>query len=187
MIELTGGERLRWPGPVVTECELEEGKKVNPRELKQTLEAGARKILPKRAREYLARYARTVEEYCQHFEQKGYPPETIRSLVPRLKEEGYLDDERVAREHIRKRIENKPRGKKMIIAELGKKGIARTQAKNLVEKEIDSGKERELARRYCKKNQGLSERKLASRLGNRGFPGSIIKEMLREYSAGEKM
>lgn len=186
-IELTGGERLHWPAPVVNCCDLEKGEAVEPRELREELTEKAREILPKRAREYLAAYSRTTEQYCQHFEQKGYPEELVQSLVASLREEGYLDDEQFARRHIRDRVENKPRGRRKIVAELRKKGIDRELASRLVESEVTDQEERQLARRYCRKNKGLSKRKLASRLESRGFPGSVIKEMLDEFAAGEKL
>ncbi|MGM0381772.1 MAG: regulatory protein RecX, partial [bacterium] len=180
-IVLDSGERLTWPSPVVTESSLVEGESIPREELDADLEEIARDLFPTKARKYLARYMRTSRQYVEHFTGKGYPERLVNSLLPVLEEEGYLDDRKVAEEHVRKRLESKPRGRRKLLAELQKKGIDRSLAREVVGEKVNSEKERQLAHRYGKKNNNLDSRKLASRLQSRGFPGHIIREVVDQY------
>ncbi|GEM_PF-790114 len=184
-IELDGGERLCWPAPVVSEVDVESGEEVSISKLKQRLQQAAANIFPAKAREYLAQYEQTSHRFREHFERKGYPTQLINSLIPTLREEGYLDDERCARAHVERRLRNKPRGRRKIIAELCEKGVDRELARSVVEAQVDAETERRLARRYCEDNKGLSKRKLAGRLQTRGFPPHLIRELLNEYSGDD--
>ncbi len=178
---LSGGRRFTWPSPVVTGSSLEEGDNVSPEELEAQLQEQAEEIFPVKARKYLARYMRTTQQYIDHFTAKGYPDPLVEGLVPALREEGYLNDRRVAEEHLRKRLQSKPRGRRKLIAELKGKGIESDLARRLVEEKVDPEKERELAEKYGKKNRGLSASKLGYRLKSRGFPAHIIHDVVEKY------
>ncbi len=176
-LSLDNGRRLDWPSPVVTESGLEEQQEIPEAELEEKLWKAARKLIGQKARDYLGRYLKTTQQFTAHFRRKGYPEELISPLVEDLKEEGYLNDDEVARQHIYNRCRSKPRGKRKIIAELIQKGIDSGLARQIVNEEIDSAKERKLAEEYCQKNNSLPPKKLAGRLKSRGFPGSIIYEL----------
>lgn len=147
----------------------------------------AAEVLPREARKYLARYEQSCARYRDRFVKKGYPEKLVNSLVPELREEGFLDDRRFAREHVRQRIDNKSRGRHALVSELRERGVDSELAKQVVDQELDPGDERKMARRYCEDNQGLSRRKLASRLENRGFSGSLIRDMLEEFDEGKEV
>lgn len=202
MIELTrikkkrrGRTRLRFnteqtldvPSRVVNELDLEEGESYRYEQLREDVWAQCRELLPERARSHLARYTKTTGEFEEHFTRKGYPEEMVSGLVPQLREEGFLDDDRVAREHIQNRKRNKPRGKKKLVAELMSKGLDKNQARTLVDEEVSSEDERKMAREYCEKNKGLSRQKLARRLSSRGFPSHLIHDLLDEFASGDPM
>ena len=170
-----------WPSPVVTGSSLQEGDSISPEEIEEELRNRAEEIFPGKARKYLARYMRTTRQFSEHFTAKGYPSSLVNSVVSTLKEEGFLDDSRVAREHLRKRLQTKPRGRSKLIAELKQKGIESKLARRIVDEQVDPQKERNLAERFAEKNKGLEARKLAYRLKSRGFPAPIIHDVVEEY------
>lgn len=184
-IELDSGGQLWSPTPVVTRLELEAGDEVVADELRSRIKEETSELLPEKARNYLARYEKSTEGFIEHFTRKGYPEEMVSGLVHDLREEGFLDDDRMAREHVRRRKRNKPRGRKKLVAELMKKGIEQTRARTIVDEEVTKEDEHRMARQYCEKNRGCSRRKLAGRLSSRGFPTHLIHDLLEEFASGE--
>lgn len=187
LIELENGQRIECPTVVVSQLDVEEDDSVDPKQLRQSIREISHAVLEEKARKYLARYGNTTGGFVEHFTRKGYPEEMVSGLVPQLREEGFLDDDRVAREHIQNRKRNKPRGKKKLVAELMSKGLDKNQARTLVDEEVSSEDERKMAREYCEKNKGLSRQKLARRLSSRGFPSHLIHDLLDEFASGDPM
>lgn len=182
-IELDSGQRLRAPTAVVSGLEFEEGDEVQLELLRSEIQDRAAEILPEKARRYLARYSKSTEGFLEHFTRKGYPEELVTGMVDSLREEGFLDDDRMAREHVRRRKRNKPRGRKKMVAELLEKGIGKTRAQRIVNEEISREEERRMARQYCEKNSRYSRKKLARRLSSRGFPAHLIHDLLDEFAS----
>ena len=185
-IELNTGERLRAPTAVISGLECEEGDEVEPERLRSQIHEQASEILPDKARRYLARYSKSTEGFIEHFTRKEYPKELVSGMVDDLREEGFLDDERMAREHVRRRKRNKPRGRQKLVAELLEKGVEKSLARSIVHKEVPREEERRMAREYCEKNRGCSRQKLARRLSSRGFPSHLIHDLLDEFASGSK-
>jgi SOS response regulatory protein OraA/RecX len=186
-IELENGDRIECPTAVLGQLDVEEGDAVELEPFRQSIREISHATLEEKARKYLARYGKTTGGFVEHFTRKGYPEEMVSSLVPQLKEEGFLDDDRVAREHIRSRKRNKPRGKKKLVAELMDKGLEKSTARSIVDEEVPREEERRMAREYCEKNDGLSRQKLARRLSSRGFPSHLIHDLLDEFATGENI
>jgi len=185
IIELETGKRVECPAQVLKRLEVDEETSIQYDELLQSIRDVSRSVLPRRARRYLARYEKSTEGFLNHFSKKGYPREMVSSLIPRLRKEGFLDDERMAREHIRSRKRNKPRGKSMLTAELIDKGVGKSKAQEVVDDEVSREEEREMARRYCDQNQDLSRQTLSRRLSSRGFPSLMIRNLLDEIDSDE--
>ena len=186
-----GPARLRWddgreftvPRRVLSELDLEAGNDYDPTTVEQRIQKTSRRVLGDRARQYLARYQKTAHEYHQHFQAKGYDRELLESLLPDLKQEGFLDDESTAREHVRKRLRSKSYGRRKLLAELQEKGIDRGRAREILDDLYPSDREEEIARDYCQDHTDLPPRKLASRLNSRGFPSYLIGDLVDEYAA----
>jgi len=185
-IDLNTGEQLRAPTVVISGLELEEGHEVEVELLRSEIHDRAAEILPEKARRYLARYSKSTEGFVEHFTRKGYPEELVSGMVDDLREEGFLDDDRMAREHVRRRKRNKPRGRKKLVAELLEKGIEKTRAQKIVNEEVTKQDERRMAREYCENNRDCSRQKLARRLSSRGFPTHLIHELLDEFASGQQ-
>lgn len=117
--------------------------------------------------------------------RKGFSPETTDAALNTLAEHGYLDDGRFAEVWIENRLEHRPRGKRMLEAELRKKGIDRqTVDATMAEMPID---DRDaaivLARKGLKRVEGLPRdeqaRKLTGMLARRGFDYGVIRDTLK--------
>lgn len=180
-----GGPIYNWPSVVVRDLDLEEGKTYQQDKLRERFRNAASSRLSRMSRQYLARYVKSTRQYRNHFIRKGYPEDLVESLIPALTEEGYLDDGTVAREHVRRRKERKPRGRRKLRAELKEKGIERELIQRVLDEMVPRDVERRLARSYCEDHEGLSRRKLAGRLERRGFPSGLIHDLLDEF-AGEE-
>lgn len=172
------GDRLELPKRVLNQLDLEEGEFYDLGELEDEIQQEAADILPKRAREYLARYVKTSSEYINHFTQKGFPEVLVKGELDSLRQEGFLNDHEVAREHIRRRTEKKHYGRYKILAELKEKGIPKHEAQDLLEELYPPSSERERAKQYVEQNQDLEKRTLASRLESRGFSSSVIGDVI---------
>jgi regulatory protein len=135
-------------------------------------------LLPQVARDHLTRYTKTSTEVLRHFQRKGYPKPLIERIVERLRREGFIDDEEAARRHVRRRVEKKYYGRFKLLAELQERGIPRQLTEELLQEHFPPSKEKKKAREYAQKNENVDSSTLASRLENRGFPSSVISEVI---------
>lgn len=172
------GEKLEAPSRVVNEMDVQENDTYSLERLRREIREIARDILPELARSHLSQYTKTSSEFVEHFTRKGYPESLVLDLKSQLREEGFLDDEEVARRHLERRLSNKAYGREKLIAELREKGFDRREARSLVNEVYPPEKERLSAREYVENNDELDPRKLMSRLKNRGFSGSIIRDIV---------
>ncbi len=179
-ILLDSGEKLSWPARVITEAGVNEADKYVSGELLDLLRTTAVELFPRVAREYLGRYEQSVRRFLEHFTRKGYPADLVRSELDSLQQEGYLDDHRYAREFVEYRLRSSCRGKKLLQAELQKRGIEADLARAVVEQRLDLSTELRLARRYLEKNSHLTRNKLARRLSGRGFSTAVVRDILEE-------
>lgn len=77
-----------------------------------------------RAVRYLGTRPRSIEEIRRYLRKKETPADVIATVIERLKDMGYVDDEEFARMWVRNRAEFNPRGPAALRAELRTKGIA---------------------------------------------------------------
>lgn len=172
------GQTLDVPSRVITELDLEEGENYRFERLREDVRAQCSELLPERARSHLARYTKTTGEFEEHFTRKGYPEEIVREVADRLKAEGALDDEEIARLHVQQRLENKDYGRQKIMAELRGKGIDSGEVRKIVDDIYPTELEQEKAREYRDEHEDLDARKLISRLKSRGFKQSVIRDVV---------
>lgn len=75
---------------------------------------------------FLAARPRSVEETRRRLRHHGYPQPLIDSVLHRLVEMGYLDDEAFARSWVESRDRARPRGESALRRELAVKGVGRS-------------------------------------------------------------
>src|SRR5262249_22872380 len=116
------------------------------------------------------------------------PEEEIDSALERLRENGALDDSRVARTHAQTALTVKGRGRLRILRELQERGISREDAASAVGAIIGSSDERALVARAIEKRLRTRRRptdqagfaRLYQFLMRQGFTPSAVSAELRK-------
>ncbi|MBQ7118565.1 MAG: regulatory protein RecX [Clostridia bacterium] len=129
---------------------------------------------------YLSRRDHSAKELLLKLRQKGYK-ESAEFAVEKLKDEGYIDDERFARMYVRELISVKKYGRRRIEQELYRKGVDR-ETVSLVLEETDFN-DNELCTlikrkylRYLSDEKGV--KKTVASLMRMGYSFSEIKSAL---------
>jgi regulatory protein len=132
---------------------------------------------------------RSEAEIRRALEQKGHPPETVDAAVLRLRDNHYLDDEAFALGWVENRQRFRPRGARLLRAELRQKGVdAETTDQAIADA---GGDERALALAVAEKRAaGLDAedyaafgRKLGGFLSRRGFAPDVVWDVVRRLWA----
>lgn len=123
----------------------------------------------------LSRRARSSKELERYMQGKGYAAETIARVLARLKEDGFLNDERFAQDWIANRSAFRPRSKSLLRQELRLKGVD----KDLIEESLNNADldeyglslqlGRKMLRRYLNLNKDIFKLRLGNALRRRGF------------------
>ena len=139
---------------------------------------------------YLSSRPRSVFEVRTKLKDKGFESVEIDGVVSRLIEASYLNDEKFAVSLVESRLRFKNWGPAKIARDLEKKGIPKETIARLLSGSTvaSNAAAREAARKWMKKNR-LSpplERRETERafrfLSSRGFPPSLIFEVIKEMS-----
>jgi regulatory protein len=135
---------------------------------------------------YLSYRPRTEHELRRYLAQKGRPPETVDAVLARLAEYHYVDDQVFALNWVENRQRFRPRGARLLRAELAQKGVDRDTIDQAI---ADAGAdERALALAAAEhKLAGLRAadyqefgRKLGGFLLRRGFAPDVVWEVVRD-------
>src|SRR5262245_58141663 len=135
---------------------------------------------------------RSEAEIRRALEQKGHPPETVETAVGRLRDNHYLDDEAFALTWVENRQRFRPRGARLLRAELRQKGVdAETSDQAIADA---GGDERALALAVAEKRAAGLEaadyaafgRKVGGFLSRRGFAPDVVWEVVRELWAARR-
>jgi len=150
-------------------------------------ERGDAEATLKRALKFLSYRPRSEAEVRAKLNQLGFPRKNIDTALEKLRSLKLLDDECFARGWARGRAEGRGYGPLRIERELRQKGIARVVARDVVREAFGGEGGREKARALLQKRfrgKDLSDRKILRRavafLQRRGYPGSVIAEVLGE-------
>lgn len=141
----------------------------------------------------LARRARSVAELRRLLDRRATDPADISPVLDKLKEYGFLDDERFAQAYASWRLENNRLGKRRVERDLRAHLVAPKLAKKAVETvydEVDEGAlvRQHIARRVKHRGAPKDRAALASlyrHLVGAGFSPTHIIPELRRLSRGE--
>lgn len=139
---------------------------------------------------------RGTAELRQRLLRRNFDPKEIDATLQRLEREGWLDDDRFARELARSRATR--HGRRRIQADLRRHGIEDEAVRRALDSALDPASEEELLRRTAEKRiEILSERygndypssevgrkKLARFLLGRGHPLGDVMRVLDDLTAG---
>jgi regulatory protein len=174
---------------VAVERGLREGVALGLEELDEARVAGERALAMARALNYLGYRARSEKEVRDRLRRYGYGEETVGSVVARLKELGYLDDEDFARLVAREKARGY--GPRRVSAELRKSGVGADLARDAVEEEFARRSQLEdarsaAARRYNRGGSDAEARRVYGFLVRRGYSAEVCAEVAREYREAEQ-
>ncbi len=140
------------------------------------------------AMKLLSYRARSMREVELRLSEKGYGDDVVTVVIGSLSNEGYIDDERFARELADSRLRNKNWGAVKIASELRSKGLA-MDIIDAVTGSIDEETELAAAKRAFSKwlrrcgldNDNLEKSqsiKAARHLAQRGFSSSVVRRTI---------
>lgn len=170
---------------VAAECGLSEGTTLSEEDLVEARVAGEKPLAMSRALNVLGYRARSARELRERLIRAGYLQETVDSVMSRLEELGYLNDEEFARELARS--EARKYGPRRIYGDLRRAGIDEEAARDVVEEEFAGRSEYEAAREAAQRRYNTVEgsdaqvRRVYGFLMRRGYSAGICAEVAREY------
>ncbi len=171
---------------VVVDAGLKRGDVLDEAQVAALLQREAAQQALQQAFSYLSYRPRSEQELRRYLSQKGHAPETIDATMARLREYHYLDDEVFAISWVENRQRFRPRGARLLRAELRQKGVE----PEVVEQAISDagGEERSLAMEAAAKKLPTVKaadyqefgRKLGGFLLRRGFAPDVVWEVVRD-------
>ncbi|MFL6008788.1 MAG: regulatory protein RecX [Rubrobacteraceae bacterium] len=169
---------------VAVERGLREGAALGLEELEAARVAGERALAMNRALHFLGYRARSRSEVHERLRRYGYGEETVRAVIGRLEELGYLDDEEFARTVVREKARRY--GPRRVSADLRRSGVDAELAQGIVEEEFAERSEVEAARsaaarRYNRGGSDAEARRVYGFLVRRGYSADVCAEVAREY------
>lgn len=169
----------------VIERGLREGVALSDEELGEVRMAGERALAMNRALNLLGYRARSSGEVRQRLRRSEYAEETVETVIARLKEIGYLDDEQYARDLAREK--SRKYGPRRVYGDLRKGGLDETTAWNVVEDEFAGRSEaaeafEAAARRYNTVEGSVAQaRRVYGFLMRRGYSAEVCAEVASKY------
>ena len=142
----------------------------------------------------LAGRARSTAEIRTILVRRGASEEDIGAAIVRLREHGYLDDERFAKTFVRSRIENQSFGAGRVRRDLSKKRVSREIAERAVNSAYEQVNERELLREFLRRKLRVAApptkpsalASLYQRLLRAGFSSATIVKELAGLNSGQR-
>lgn len=140
---------------------------------------------------YLGIRPRSAAQVERYLSGKGHLPETVNAVVRRCEQQGYLDDERFARQWVQERLRLKGKSSLVLRRELLQKGIPASIADRAIA-QITRDDELDAARKLVAKKTSNGtrqldvdgERKMMLMLMRHGFSAAVIQQMRREWREG---
>jgi len=170
---------------VVAERGLVEGVVLSCEELAEVRVAVERPLAMTRAFNALGHRARSTGELRERLTRTGYTEATVETVIDRLVELGYLDDEEFARNVVR--VKARRYGPRRIKHDLRRTGIDEEVAREAIEDGFAERSEYETAlaaawRRYnIGEGSGAQARRVYGFLIRRGYSVGICAEVARAY------
>ncbi|HVH24757.1 MAG TPA: regulatory protein RecX [Pseudonocardia sp.] len=134
--------------------------------------------------------ARSRHELAEALRRRGVPAEAIREVLERFLEIGLINDAAFAEQWVHSRRTGKGIGRRALVVELRRKGVADEVAGEALE-EIDTGAEERRARQLVdRKLRGMplgsrderanAARRLAGMLARKGYGAGVAYRVVRE-------
>ena len=169
----------------VSKLNLFEGKEINPEQLENAIFEEEKQHTRNYAFRLLSYRSRSQKEISERLRNRGYPEPVINTIIEELKNTGLIDDKKFAIMFAQDRLNFAKKGKRIIFAELLRKGVPKPDveealkqindetavAKNLIEK---------YKKRYTRLEPDKRRKKLYDLLLRRGFSFKVVEEIMEE-------
>lgn len=170
---------------LVIKLGLHAGLEIDAARLAQIAQEAERKKAMDASFNLLAYRARSRKEIETRLKRKDISESAISEASKRLTELGLLDDVKFAEAFARDRLEFARKGKRVIYAELRKKGVPKPIVEQVLAKTVDEAAAagaalEKVARRYAALEPRERYRKLHDLLLRRGFSFETIEHVLRD-------
>ncbi len=135
---------------------------------------------------YLQARARTEQELRDKLTRKQVPPQEIETVLLKLKELGYVNDQKFAKDFQRSRNDYKPTGLRRLRLELQLKGVDRhileqLEATKEAEYQLALAAAETRLRQYQHLEPAVFERRMIAFLARRGFGYDTIKQVISQF------
>ncbi len=146
-----------------------------------------------RAVKLLAAKPRSIEELRERLAERCSSKTVIETVISRLREYGYLDDERYALGYAASKVRQQPIGRRRLELSLAKKKVDRTVADEALNQVFAETPEAELLDRAIEKRVRLRGRpktraeskSLFDHLLRQGFPFDLVADKVRSVSKAD--
>jgi len=134
---------------------------------------------------YLGARPRTRKQIEQYLNRKFFESDNIQYALDRLEREHIVDDEQYARQFAVSRLKNSLKGRRFIKQELQQRGvskIAADEAIGLLDEKVELASAKKAAEKKWRSLKGEPferKRKLMGYLMRSGFPGDIVKDVIK--------
>jgi regulatory protein len=143
-----------------------------------------------RAVKLLAAKPRSIEELRERLAERCSSKTIVETVIARLREYGYLDDERYALGYASSKVRQQPIGRRRLEMSLAKKKVARSVADEALNQVFAETSEEELLDRALAKRVRLRGRpktraeakSLFDHLLRQGFPFELVADKVRALS-----
>jgi regulatory protein len=134
---------------------------------------------------FLGVRSRSEAEIQRKLSEQGFEPAVVEATLQRLKKNGYIGDEKFAKEWVENRSTFRPRGRRLMALELRQKGVPGDAIeKALAETSDESSLAYQSAVKYARRLAGSDWETFRKRLGaylmRRGFSYGTIAPVLRQ-------
>jgi regulatory protein len=140
-----------------------------------------------KALNYLSYRPRSEAEVRRYLSKREFSEVVVEEVIAYLTEIDLVDDEAFARFWVENRTRCRPRGRRGLVYELRQKGVSSVAIESaLVDYDEEAAAWRvaeEQARRLTHVSPDQFKRRLRGRLARRGFPYSLIREILATYTS----
>ena len=162
---------------------LRKGQELSDAEIEQLKQADERQKAYTKALYFLGFRSRSRVEVEKYLADKEYPPNVIETVVQRLLDEKYLDDETFARQWLENREHSRPRSARALRYELKQKGVNNAIVNDVVSDVDDetaawAAVEPKLAR-WLTLEQVEFNKKVTSFLARRGFAYDVTRRICK--------
>ncbi len=165
-------------------AQLRVGQILSDQEVAELQERDAKERAYERALNLLSYRPRSVTEISHRLLRAEFSPSAVEAALTRLERAGLVDDHDFARYWIENRERFRPRGHRMLRWELRQKGVADQIIDEAVASVDEAATASRLARkqatRLCHLDEMTFRRRLSAHLARRGFPYSIIADVVQE-------